>query len=611
MVIISKFKFSVIFFIILLSFYATVIGFSAESDSVQKPDSLDSSAEIIPPDSTIFIDSVFVDSTLIDSAISTSPNIELFDSLQTSIVSDSTDSLKISVIPLREVQEKVRSLENSFYTIENKTFRTNSYFSRGNRFYTLPYQNDNYSIYNLKLNNFYLHNADLLDLLNYYNLRESRDTEEFYPIETEFLATLSALHFSKGSYNFEEKYVNFHKNKFANLFDLNFFMHSGKEQTPANDRYFFDALVIQIQKKFAEYKISYNFLKQFSNNNVFPASEFPPLKNDTYTNIFATSLLDSILTISYMNQIGKNILQEPDSTISNEFDYQRNQIAIGFFLPIPNYETDILLRADNNVYENQSTITDYYGLFKINSPGFFSNFYKMTIYNEVHHKTRPDTTYINPKLVFEILINENFSSNLSVGTRKENIQYLSAPGKIDLHLRENIFLDCQFEFSNHNINLELTSYINEIRNDMQYHASFEISEKYTIYGVNLAGEVDFSYLTLQNKIKCSCDLQKKPDEFVLRPDIRGKLFWNIQKSLGYHNFAFVKTQTSLMQNYRNSNFYEEPIQVFFDFEFGFKINEFTISAVFKNMTNQPYFMSPEMPINGISSSFKVHWNFIN
>jgi len=95
------------------------------------------------------------------------PDSSLTDSLRLHII---PDSLKITTYTLKEVEQQVRSIEDTFFNFSNKTFTSNLIYRFGNNFYFSPYGKTDYIIYNIKLNNLFFGSNDINGFLFYYNL---------------------------------------------------------------------------------------------------------------------------------------------------------------------------------------------------------------------------------------------------------------------------------------------------------------------------------------------------------------------------------------------------------------------------------------------------------
>ncbi|MEA3475646.1 MAG: hypothetical protein U9R23_04300 [Candidatus Cloacimonadota bacterium] len=548
------------------------------------------------------------------------------DSLRLPIIPDSS---KIKTYTLKEVEQQVRSIEDTFFNFSNKTFVSNSIYRFGNNFYFPPYEQIDYSIYNLKLNNLFFDSNDIQGLLFYYNLDRKENNEyEFSCLETDFEPTLSAVRFASGSFSLEDRYLNFQKNSFFNFCNAKLFVHSGKDKSPWNNKNYFDNTAFQTEKNFSSYKMTYNFLKLFSKNdrynfanpiNGIEIGDNYSQKRRTIYHILDVSLFENFIDFSYLHQRGYEKIYG-DTSIKNNF--YRNQINLGFHLPIEEYETDIYLKADINDYnyiDYKGIVKDYYIVLKMNSPGIFYDFYTIKLRNEIYFSGLDDTTYFYPQLIFDIPIIRQFTTNFFIGVKGEQNDFQT----FDSGLRHNrikvVFADLILNYKLNQYDFTLKPFIRQVQNDAQYillsgngdAPDYEKIKDYTTYGFTAIGEACFDYFTIHNRLRLNFDFKKRPSTLVYRPNIALKLLWEVRQDLKHNNFIYAKSELSYLKDFRNIELEKEKNEIFLDIKCGININRFRISVLFKNILNQDYFMDEHNLINGYGTYLQVHWNFIN
>lgn len=538
------------------------------------------------------------------------------------------DSIKIKTYTLEEVEKEVRSLEDTFFNFNDKVFLSNSIYNFGNNFYFPTYKQTDFDIFNLTLNNLFLDSNELQSLLFYYNCNKKENDEyEFSDLEINFEPTLSAIKFESGSYNFEDKYLNFQKNNFFNFCNAKIFVHSGKNKTPWNNKSYFDNLAFQAEKNFSSHRIRYNYLKLFSTRdgynfeNPWYEIEFGDnysQKNQTITHILNMLLFENFVDLSYLYQTGYEKIYN-GYFLKNKF--VRNQFNLGFHLQIENYETDIFLKADINNYDHfdyKGIVNDYYITLRMNSPGIFSDFYKIKLRNEIYFSGLDDTTYFYPQLLFDIPINEKFRSNFMIGVTGKQY-YFPHFGSVLTHKRSKIiYADFAIDYKNDNYELTLKPFIHSVKNDVQFiwpsaqiSPRYEEISKYNEYGADAFGEVCFDYFTIQNNLRLNFNFTKRPNHLVYRPKILIKLLWDIRQDLKHNNFIYAKSVLSYLKDFRNIALEKEKDEIYLDIECGININRFRISLLFRNILNQDYFMDKNNYINGYGTYLQIHWNFIN
>lgn len=550
------------------------------------------------------------------------PDSSLTDSLGLHII---PDSLKITTYTLKEVEQQVRSIEDTFFNFSNKTFTSNLIYRFGNNFYFSPYGQTDYSIYNLKLNNLFFGSNDIQGLLFYYNLgRKENDEYEFSCLETDFEPTLSAISFESGSYNFEDKYLSFQKNNFFNFCDAKLFVHSGKNKSPWNNKNYFDNLAFQAEKNFSTHKIRYNYLKLFSTRDKYNFEnpwykikfvDSYSQKGQTISHILNMLLFENFIDLSYLHQTGYEKIYG-DALIKNKS--YRNQINLGFHLPIEEYETDIYLKADMNDYDHvdyKGIVKDYYIVLKMNSPGIFSDFYTIKLWNEIFFSDILDTTYIYPQISFDIPINERLTTNLCIGVKGKQYPFHLRSDSLDNNIKI-CFADFMFDYKLPQCSFIINPFIQQIEYDYQWVLNddtliCEEIERHIDYGIIALGEEEFNFLSTENKAKLNFNFTKMPDNLVFRPNLKMKLSWEIRKDVHHNNFLYAISALSYLKDFRNIELEKEKDEIFLDIECGININRFRISVLFKNILNQDYFMDEHNLINGYGTYLQVHWDFIN
>jgi hypothetical protein len=528
---------------------------------------------------------------------------------------------------LSEVEKRVRNLVDEFYNLNNKTFFVNSLFYRfGNNYYSLPYQQSDIRIFNLNLNNLFLARDNLINILNYYEFKRTRSKNwDLSDVNFDFKPTLSAIQFSSGSYNYEDRYLNFQKNNFFNFCDAKLFIHSGKNKSPWNNKNYFDNIVLQTEKNFVSTKIRYNFLKLFSNSDRYNFAN--PIngieigddylqKRRTISHILDVSLFENIVDFSYLHQIGyEKIFAQNILKSKNRF--YRNQLNLMIHLPFENYETDISLKADINDYKLHNyneKVKDYFITIKNNSPGF-NNLFAIQLINQIYFSDILDTTYIYPQISFDIPINERLTTNLSIGVKGKQYPFYLRSDSLDNNIKI-CFADFMFNYKLPQCSFIINPFIQQTEYDYQWILNNDSLccsqiEKYNIYGFIALYKANYDFLSTQNEFRLNFNFTKKPDNLVYRPNFGMKLLWEVRKDVHHNNFLYARSELSYLKDFRNISLEKEKNEIFLDIECGININRFRISVLFENIFNQDYFMDEHNLINGYGTYLQVHWSFIN
>ena len=513
---------------------------------------------------------------------------------------------------LEEVEQKVLKMEDSFYSFDKKVFPTYYIYQSGINFSTLPFQQNDFTIFYLNFNNHFFRNSDLLGLSSYYNFENNFPAElQLSENKFDFEPTLTTVQFSSGSHNFENRYFSFQKNNFSNFCDAKLFIHSRKNSGFTNKNYF-DNLIFQVEKKILSHKINFHLLKLFSKCDDF---NFSNLSSDLRTfishlQIANISLFNDFINLSYLHQDGLE-------NISEDNKFSQNQINLNLHFLFENYETDISLKTDitdynytqPNISEN---VKDYYFKYKMKSPGFLADFYSVQILYEIFYSDLQDSTFHYPQILLEIPINNQLNSKFQIGTRckKYSLSNLDS-----LALYENIevsFADLIFDYHSTNFELKINPFIQQIENDIQLINNFsQRIPKYNSYGLKALGKTKFNLFSTQNEMQLNFNFTKKSEEFAYRPNITMKLLWQMRKDLKHNNFIYSKSSLSYLKDFYNMKLGKEKNEIFLDFGFGINISRFRISLLWKNLLNQEYFLDKENEINGKGTYLQIHWNFIN
>ena len=554
------------------------------------------------------------------------PDSILIDTLKITTIQD---SIKLKRFSLKVVEHKVRALEDTFFNIEGKIFNTNVFYWFGENFYYLPYQENDYSLLNLNMQNLFLTENELLNFLYYYNFDKKENSEYIFSVlETDFQATLTTLKYFNGAHNYENKFINIQKNNFLNLFDIKLFLHSGEDRSPWESKNYFDNFILQFEKTFSSYKINYNFLKLFSAYETY--NFINPLKSDVYlwehylqkiqtnSHIIKTSLFDNFIDFSYLYQTGHQKIY--NASVNNNRFY-RNQFDFIIHLPVENYETDISFRADINDYKHPAyngIVEDYYVTLKMDSPGIFYDFYTMQIINQIYFSGLCDTTLIYPQLLFNFPVNKNFTTIVSIGTRGKQYPLQMLTAELLENIKEIVFADFTLHYKSSQYNFSITPFAHKVKNDIQWTRSggtdsvyCEKIKTYNTFGFTTSAEAKYDFLTTKNKFRLNFYFTKNPDNLVFRPNVAFKLLWEIKKDLHHNNFIYLKSEMSYVKDFRNSELKKEKDEIFLDLEFGININRFRISLLFKNILEQDYFMDKNNLINDYGTCLKIQWDFIN
>ncbi len=564
------------------------------------------------------------------------PDSLLIDSLATVITEPELDT-SIVVMPIEELEEYIVSLQDTFFSYEAKSFLTDEYYSFGNSHYVVPDHNGSIGILGSKLDNITQPKDLFYPLMNYYVLQNDDGRDELTPLNNSFRALLTDVQYSNGDFNNENKSIGFIKNEFANIIDFQLYSQSGEHTSPWGNKCYFDNFVFQLHKNiltesYTTHRFNYNFIKLFSAKetyNVFnPDYGISPdaqyfQKNETIINQFDAFLFDEILHFSYLNQYGKehiysNSAHRPKNTI------MRHQFNIGIDLPLEEYATEILLRADLQGIDHfywKGFLHDYLIHVSMNSPGIFADFYSIKIINDVIFSEKPDTVFIMPELVFDIPITEKINSELSVGARrKENNFYYNGVYALDNRTKV-IFSNAEISYSNENTKISLNAFYDEIRNDGQWilsndqsSSAYESLDDFKLFGVGADTELHSKILGIDNTYNLSATYTHCPDDIVNYPSYKAKFQWKNKKQLPHMNFIFLNAEASYLGSFLDITGNKVDHQLFCSTEVGVSIKRFLLYLKLTNIFNildSNYFMYTLNEVNPFGIAFGVQWNFIN
>ncbi|MBN2017950.1 MAG: hypothetical protein JW794_07480 [Candidatus Cloacimonetes bacterium] len=560
------------------------------------------------------------------------PDSTSIDSLKSTITTAKTDTLDI--MPIEELEEYIVSLQDTFFSYETKSFLTDEYYSFGNNRYVVPDHEGSIDFLNVRLDNYAQPKKQFYPLLNYFVLQQRNDNYNLSPLQNSIRALLTDVQYGNGDYNNEDKRIGFIKNRFLELADLQLYAHSGEHTSPWGKKSYFDNFVFHVQKNlltksFSSHTFSYSFFKMFSaleTYNVFNP-EYPGTaqkyfqKTENISNIASASLFDKIFNVSFLHQYNReNVTGQFKNTLN------RYQFNIGINLPMEEYATKLLLRADvqdmDNVYYD-GWLHDYLVRVEINSPGIFADFYSIKIINDVIFSQKPDTTFIMPELIFDIPITESIHSSLSVGARRKEKNFYY-DGQYALNNKTKvIFTEGTIDIHSNPLKLRIGAFYEEFRNDGQWQwlssssadsPYYKEFDNYHIYGGNLSGELAFNYLTIDSHLRFSGMFSQRPDSLVNYPAYRAKVEWTNKRHFTHKNFIYANADLSYLGNTLDIEGTKIDHQLFCNAEVGLSIKRFMIYLKLTNIFNildSNYFMFRLNEVNPFGVGFGVQWNFIN
>ena len=561
----------------------------------------------------------------------------LFIDSLTTVISETEVDTNIVVMPIEELEDYIVSLQDTFFSYEAKSFLTDEYYSFGNSHYVVPDHKGSIGIFGSRLDNIMQPKGLFYPLLNYYVLHNEDGRYELTPLQNSFRALLTDAQYSNGDFNNENKSIGFIKNKFANFIDFQLYSQSGEHTSPWGNKCYFDNFVFQLQKNFLTesytmHRFNYNFFELFSANEtynvfnpdygIFPETQYFQ-KNETIINQFDAFLFDEILHFSYLNQYGKEHIYT-NSAHKTKNTIVRHQFNLGIDLPLEEYATEILLRADLQGIDHfywKGYLHDYLIHVSINSPGIFADFYSIKVINDVIFSEKPDTVFIMPELVFDIPITESINSELSVGARrKEKNFYYDGEYALDNRTKV-IFSNAEISYLNENTKISLNAFYDEIRNDGQWiwansQASpvYENLDDYKLFGAGVDAELHSKILGIDNTYNLSTTYTHCPDEIVNYPSYKAKFQWKNKKQLPHMNFIFLNAEASYIGNFYDITREKVEHQLFCSAEVGVSIKRFLLYLKLTNIFNildSNYFMYRLNEVNPFGVAFGVQWNFIN
>ncbi len=564
------------------------------------------------------------------------PDSLLVDSLRTEYTEAEEDT-HIVVMPIEELEEYIVSLQDTFFSYKSKSFTTDEYYTFGNSHYIVPDHKGSIGIFGSRFDNYMQPKDVFYPLMNYYVMNSKDGTYNFTPLQNSFRALLTDVQFSNGDFNNENKSIGFIKNEFVNFLDFQLYAHSGEHTSPWMHKCYFDNFVFQLQKKLltsslTSHRFNYNFIKLFSAKetyNVFnpnygiSADEQYLQKNETILNLFDAFFFDDVIHFSYLNQFGEERIYDK-TTHKARNTVVRHQFNLGFDLPLEEYATNILLRADLQGIDHfywKGYLHDYLIRVSINSPGIFADFYSLKIINDVIFSEKPDTIFIMPELVFEIPLTESINSELSVGARrKEKNFYYDGIYALDNRTKV-IFSNAEISYSNKNTRILLSTFYDEIRRDGQWvllptedSTAYEQLDDYKLFGADIDAELHSTILGVDNTYRIAATYTHCPADLVNYPSYKAKLRWENRKHLPHMNFIFLNAEASYLGNFLDIRKDKVAHQLFVSAEVGVSIKRFLIYLKLTNIfdiLDSNYFMYKLNEVNPFGVAFGVQWNFIN
>ena len=561
----------------------------------------------------------------------------LFIDSLTTVISETEVDTNIVVIPIEELEDYIVSLQDTFFSYEAKSFQTDEYYTFGNSHYIVPDHKGSIGIFSSGFDNIMQPKDLFYPLLNYYVLHSDDGRYELAPLQNSFRALLTDVQYSNGDFNNENKSIGFIKNTFADFINFQLYAQSGEHTSPWGNKCYFDNFVFQVQKKFltesfATHQFNYNFIKLFSADEIY--NVFNPdygislntpylQKNETIINQFEAFFFDEILHFSYLNQYGKEHVYD-NSSHKTKNTIVRHQLNLAFDLPLEEYTTNILLRADLQGIDHfywKGYMHDYLIHVAINSPGIFADFYSIKVVNDVIFSEKPDTVFIMPELVFDIPITESINSKLSVGARrKEKNFYYDGIYALD-NKTKIIFSNAEISYSNENTKISLTAFYDEIRRDGQWvllpgeeSTAYEQLDDYKLFGADIDAELHSRILGIDNTYRIAATYTHCPEDLVNYPSYKAKFQWKNRKHLPHMNFIFLNAEASYLGNFLDIAGDKVDHQLFCSAEIGVSIKRFLLYLKLTNIFNildSNYFMFKLNEVNPFGVAFGVQWNFIN
>ena len=573
-----------------------------------------------------FADPKLKDSTLVDTSSVDTTGFELEE------IKPDTLSWKVKSLPT--VEKMVRSLQDSFFYAK-RDFFTNTFYRSGNNFYTLSNSPKNYYLNNTRINCLIWNDFNVLPLINFFPYKNQNDNIKFSELDLKFKAPFTSITYESGSYKREKRDLYIIKNEFLasvkgggkGIADVRLFHDSGKQESPWDNKNYYDNLALGISRDFDSFDLQYKFIKSFYQRDRF-IIYYPPVDNKTvnfepqmatfrnsyFTNFLQAKIWDDYISFSFLNQSLDNHINPNEYDLKYQnFNFNRTKLTLTGFLPIKNYNTDITLYVDNFNFDSHTDYTEIYGFFQFDTPGFWSKFYDLTISNSFTYNTLVDSFTSESEINFHLPITENLNTSLKVGVKHEPIpffyDYILGYSTLDFQNRTFVYYDLNLFWKSANLMLQLKPFIRDITKDKDLHLNKV--EEYRSYGVDFIGDYKFKVFNFKNNYITQISYSQPEKDFAFRPEIYGKMGWEIQRSLKHNNFVFLNGYLNFMGLYEDESGEKQSRQVFFSGEFGFKINRFNISVNFNNIFNYNYFLFRDNKINGFSSGIKVNWSFIN
>jgi len=581
----------------------------------------------------IIADEENIDSTLVDTAKIDTAGLELEE------IKPDTVSWKIKSLP--QVEDMVRSLQDSFL-YANRDFFTNTFYRSENNFYTLSNSQSDYYLEKTRINCLVWNDFNVLPLINFFPYTKQGRDIKFTNLDLNFQAPFTSVTYKSGAHRKESKSFYLVKNNFLatvkgsgrGIADIQIALNSGSEESSWGKKNYFDNLALGVSRDFGNFDLKYNFIKSFyerqrvlthASHIMKKIKNFNPytvtFRNSYYINLLSANIWEDYLSISYMNQLLDNHvnIQNNDTKYQN-FNFNRNQITLTGYLPIKNYHTNIILYADDFDFDSHNNYTEFYGFLQFDTPGFWSEFYDLTISNSFTYNTLVDSFTSESEISFHLPITENLKTNLKVGVEKEQIplfydyvlacsKYILECHKSDYVQRDIVYYNFDVQWESPNLRFKLTPFVRDITNDKNIDL-LEVDE-YRSYGVDFRGEYKFIVLNIENNFNSKVSYSQPEKDFAFRPKLSGKLGWEMQRSLKHNNFVFLNGYLNFFGLYDDKSGVKQSRQLFFSGEFGFKINRFNISVNFNNIFDNKYFLFKENKINGFSTGIKLNWSFIN